>query len=296
MKILAFDIGGTEIKYALCDENLVLGNKHKVPTEAENGGKALIQKVISIISEYDGIDRVAISTAGQVNSESGTVVYATDNIPNYTGTEVKKIIEEETGIPTFVENDVNAFALGEAKFGAGKGKSDFICLTYGTGIGGAIYINNKLYKGMGCSAGEFGHMIIHSDGKDCTCGGKGCYECYASAGALTRAVEKVNSSYLNGMEIFSEKNFSKPEIRQTVDQWIDEIIKGLINIIYIFNPPLIILGGGIMNEKYILEMIDRKIYPLLMENFREVNIVQSKLSNSALLGVAAEAMQLKDFK
>ena len=139
MRILAFDIGGTFIKYAICDENFNLTDKNKVPTEAEKGGQALIEKIIDIILSYDDIDRVAISTAGQVDSENGIVVYSTDNIPYYTGMMVKKLIENKTKIPTFVENDVNAAALGEAKFGAAKGESDFICLTYGTGIGGANY-------------------------------------------------------------------------------------------------------------------------------------------------------------
>lgn len=297
MKILAFDIGGTNIKYALCNENFVISDKHTIPTEAQKGGQELVLKVISIIEQYDDIDRIAISTAGQVDSDNGIVVYSTGNIPYYTGMMVKKMIENKTGIPTFVENDVNAFALGEAKFGAGKDKSDFLCLTYGTGIGGALYLNNKLYKGMGCSAGEFGHMITHSGGKQCNCGGEGCYECYASTSALLKAVNKRNSANLNSFEIFEKENFTKPEIRSVIDQWIDEMITGLINLIYIFNPPLIILGGGIMNEDYVIDLIDRKIYNLLMENFRDVNIVRSKLgSDAALLGVAAEAAKLDDIK
>lgn len=294
MRILTFDIGGTNIKYALCNEKFVLSDKHTVPTEAHKGGQELVLKIISIIEQYDNIDRIGISTAGQVDSENGIVVYSTDNIPYYTGMMVKKIIENKTGIPTFVENDVNAFAMGEAKFGAGKGKSDFLCLTYGTGIGGALYLDNKLYKGMGSSAGEFGHMITHAGGKQCTCGGEGCYECYASTKALLDSVNKRNSTQLNAFEIFEKENFSKPEIRSVIDQWIDEMIIGLINIIYIFNPPLIVLGGGIMNEDYVIDLIDRKIYNLLMENFRDVNIVRSKLgSDAALLGVASEAANLK---
>lgn len=295
MRILTFDIGGTNIKYALCNEKFVLTDRHTIPTEAEKGGQELIIKIISIIEEYENIDRVAVSTAGQVDSENGIVVYSTDNIPYYTGMMVKKIIENKTGIPTYVENDVNAFALGEAKFGAGKGKSDFLCLSYGTGIGGALYLNNKLYKGMGSSAGEFGHMITHAGGKQCTCGGEGCYECYASTKALLESVNKRNSTNLNAFEIFEKENFTKPEIRSVIDQWIDEMIIGLINIIYIFNPPLIILGGGIMNEDYVIDLIDRKIYNLLMENFKDVNIVRSKLGNDApLLGVAAEASKLSN--
>lgn len=293
MKILAFDIGGTNIKYATCDENFVLSDKHTIPTEAQNGGQYLVKKIIAIIEEYGDIDRVAISTAGQVDSENGIVIYSTDNIPYYTGMMVKKIIENKTGIPTFVENDVNAFAIGEARFGAAKDSADFLCLTYGTGIGGALFLDNKLYKGMASSAGEFGHMITHAGGKQCNCGGEGCYECYASTRSLIEAVNKANSTNLNSFEIFDKENFSKPEIRSVIDKWIDEIIIGLMNLIYIFNPPLIVIGGGIMNEDYVIDLIDRKIYNLLMENFKDVKIVRSQLgSDSALLGVASEAAKL----
>ena len=293
MRILCFDIGGTFIKYGLCDENFNLLEKDKIPTLAENGGQSIIERVIEIIEQYDSIDRVAVSTAGQVDSENGIVVYSTDNIPYYTGMRVKSLIENKTGIPTFVENDVNSAALGEAHFGAAKGVSDFICLTFGTGIGGAIFLNNKLYKGSASSAGELGHMIIHSGGKQCTCGGEGCYECYASASALIKAVNKVSPVELNAFQIFEKENIEKPEIRSEIDKWIDEIIVGLVNIIYIFNPSMIVLGGGIMNEDYIIELIDRKIYTRLMDNFKNVKIVRPKLGNDAgMIGAAYEASKL----
>lgn len=293
MRILCFDIGGTFIKYGLCDENFNLLEKDKIPTLAENGGQSIIERVIEIIEQYDSIDRVAVSTAGQVDSENGIVVYSTDNIPYYTGMRVKSLIENKTGIPTFVENDVNSAALGEAHFGAAKGVSDFICLTLGTGIGGAIFLNNKLYKGSASSAGELGHMIIHSGGKQCTCGGEGCYECYASASALINAVNKVSPVELNAFQIFEKENIEKPEIRSEIDKWIDEIIVGLVNIIYIFNPSMIVLGGGIMNEDYIIELIDRKIYTRLMDNFKNVKIVRPKLGNDAgMIGAAYEASKL----
>ena len=293
MRILCFDIGGTFIKYGLCDENFNLLEKDKIPTLAENGGQSIIERVIDIIEQYDSIDRVAVSTAGQVDSENGIVVYSTDNIPYYTGMRVKSLIENKTGIPTFVENDVNSAALGEAHFGAAKGVSDFICLTLGTGIGGAIFLNNKLYKGSASSAGELGHMIIHSGGKQCTCGGEGCYECYASASALIKAVNKVSPVELNAFQIFEKENIEKPEIRSEIDKWIDEIIVGLVNIIYIFNPSMIVLGGGIMNDDYIIELIDRKIYTRLMDNFKNVKIVRPKLGNDAgMIGAAYEASKL----
>ena len=183
--------------------------------------------------------------------------------------------------------------MGEARFGAAKGCSDFISLALGTGIGGAIYLNNKLYTGSTSAAGELGHMITHAGGKQCTCGGEGCFECYASANALINAVNKISDEPLDAFQIFEKENMSKPEIRSEIDKWIDEIILGLMNIIYIFNPPLIVIGGGIMNEDYIIELIDRKIYNKLMGNFRNVKIERTKLGgDSALLGVAYEASQL----
>lgn len=294
MRILTFDIGGDFIKYGVCNEKFKLLETHKIPTEAEKGGQELIEKIISIIESYKKIDRVAVSTAGQVDSEHGIVVYSTGKIPYYTGMMVKKLIENKTGIPTFVENNVNAAAMGEAQFGAAKGEDNFICLTYGNGIGGSIYINGGLYKGADSSAGELGHMITHAGGKQCNCGGEGCYECYASATALVNAVNRVSKTPLDAFQIFEKKYFEMPEIRFEIDKWIDEIIIGLINIIYTFNPSLIVLGGGIMNEDYIIDLIDRKIYNQLMDNYRKVNIVRSKLGNdAALLGVAYQAANIK---
>ncbi len=294
MRILSFDIGGTFIKYGIVGDDFKLLETHRVPTQASKGGQELIEKIIGIVESCEKIDRVAVSTCGQVDSENGIVVNAPGYIPYYTGMMVKKLIENRTDIPTFVENDVNAAAMGEAMFGAAKGYSDFICLTYGTGIGGAIFANGKLYKGFASSAGELGHMVTHAGGKQCSCGGEGCYECYASANALISAVNKVSKEKLDSYSIFEKDNFEKPEIRSEIDKWIDEIIVGLINIIYTFNPPLIVLGGGIMNENYIIDLIDRKIYNRLMPNYRDVNIVRSRLGNdSALLGVAYQAANLK---
>lgn len=296
MKIITFDIGGTFIKYALCDESFELSQSTKIPTDAKAlGGKGIIKKVIEIIKGIDGLDRVAISTAGQVDSKTGTVVFATDNIPGYTGTKIKEMIESETGVLTYVENDVNSAALGEAYFGKAKGFNDFICLTYGTGIGGAIWLDGDLYKGSFCSAGELGHIITHADGIDCTCGGKGCYECYASARALVNSVNAFSDTPLDGVKIFEKENFENPAIKSTVDKWIDEIVIGLISIVYTFNPSLIVLGGGIMNEDYIVNSINDKIQSRLMPSFRNVKIVNSNLGNGAgMLGVAYKAANMSE--
>lgn len=291
MKILAFDIGGTEIKYALCDENFNLSEQKSVPTNAEAGGKAIISRVIEIIKSYEGIDRVGISTAGQVNSAKGEIIFASDNIPDYTGTKIKETVEAGTGILTAVENDVNCAALGESLFGAAKGYSDFICLTYGTGIGGGIFINGELYRGTAFAAGEVGHIITHAGGRKCTCGGEGCYEAYASAKALVKSAEKLLSRPVNGKEVF--ECFDNPEVRKLIDGWIDEIVIGLKSLIYIFNPSLIVLGGGIMNETYIIDEINKRLQSSLMPSFKNVKAVKAAAGNSAgKLGAAYLASKL----
>lgn len=291
MKILAFDIGGTEIKYAFCDEGFYLTEKKSIPTNAHEGGRKIVDRIVEIIKEHNDIDRIGISTAGQVDSFKGEIIFATDSIPGYTGTKIKEFIETETGIPAAVENDVNSAAIGEAFFGAAKGYPNFICLTYGTGIGGAIFLNGKLFTGSSFSAGEFGHMVTHANGKKCTCGGIGCYEVYASATALVKSVEEKLHKKMNGREIFD--NFQNPEIRYLIDEWIDEIIVGLKGLIYIFNPPIVVLGGGIMNETYITEEINNRLQKELMQSYRNVKIVKAKMGNDAnLLGAAYNASQI----
>lgn len=291
MKILAFDIGGTEIKYAFCDESFNLTKKKSIPTNAHEGGKRIIGRIVEIIKSCDGIDRIGISTAGQVDSKKGEIIFATDSIPGYTGTKIKEIIEAETGIPTAVENDVNSAAIGEAVFGAAKGVDSFICLTYGTGIGGAIYLDNKLFTGDSFSAGEFGHIVTHAGGKSCTCGGNGCYEAYASARALAADVFGKTGRSLNGREIFAE--FDNPVIREIVDNWIDEIVIGLKSLIYIFNPTLIVAGGGIMNEAYITDEVNKRLQRELINSFRKVRVVKAQMGNDAnKLGAAYLASKL----
>ncbi len=291
MKILAFDIGGTEIKYALCDESFNLTESKSIPTNAHEGGKRIIERVIEIIKSYDGIDRVGISTAGQVDSVKGEIIFATETIPGYTGVKIKELVQKETGIPTAVENDVNSAAIGEAIFGAGSGEKTFICLTYGTGIGGAIYLDGKLFTGNSFSAGEFGHIVTHQGGRKCTCGGEGCYETYASTTALVNDIKEKLGLSLNGKEIF--ERFDDPEIKAVVDLWIDEIVTGLKSLVYIFNPALIVAGGGIMNEEYITQEINARLQSQLMNSFRKLRIVKAQMGNDAnKLGAAYLASKL----
>ncbi len=288
MKILAIDIGGTAIKYGLVSENFEILKSFEIPTEAHLGGPNLMNKIMNIVGEYaDEISCVGISTAGQVNSELGKIIFASENIPNYTGIEITKTIQKKYNLPVCVENDVNSAATAEAKFGSAKGFKDFLCLTYGTGVGGALWINNQIYTGDYFSAGEFGHIVTHTGGKICTCGNQGCYEMYASTRALTYAVKEATGKTLNGREIFEPENFNNTLIHAVIDNWIDEIVGGLTTLIFIFNPPLIVLGGGIMNEAYVVSEIERRIHARPVHSFKHVQIKKAEMKNQAgMLGAA----------
>jgi len=296
MRVLAFDIGGTSIKVGVVNEKGDILEQKELPTLAHEGGEALMNRILKEIKNYKDINRVGISTAGQVDAVEGKIIFASENLPGWTGMEIKKRIEETCGIITAVENDVNAAAIGEANFGAGRNTPSFLCLTYGTGIGGAIVEHKKIYRGAFGSAGEFGHMITHGDGENCNCGGKGCYERYASTSALVRRVksELKTDEEIDGKTIFEKVDANETMYIDIVNKWIDEIIIGLVNIIHIFNPTLIVLGGGIMCQKHVIEYLRSNLPLYVMPNYDKVKIMPASLGNSAgLLGAALLALEVE---
>lgn len=292
MNILALDIGGTSIKAGICDELGNIKNAKEYPTQLSSNEKNIVEKLKAIIAEYNGFDAIGISTAGQVNSEEGYIIYANDNIPNYTGTRLKDIFVEQFKVPVEIENDVNAAALGEKSFGAGKEYEHFLCLTFGTGIGGAIVLESELYKGHRGIAAEFGHMITHPNGRKCPCGGLGCYESYASTTALVNRAKEINNDFVNGKEIFSEEHQSNLELQKVIQDWIFEVSLGLSSLIHIFNPSAIIIGGGVMEQEKLVHMVSKKVKELIMESFSDVVITKASLGNKAgMLGAASLHLQ-----
>lgn len=297
MCIPAIDIGGTMIKSG-CWNGASFSHVRECPTLAHGGSDALMKQVKEIIHTCIEQERgkgrikaIGVSTAGQVNFKQGSIIYANDNIPGYTGTDVRQILEAEFHIPVAVENDVNAAALGELHFGAGRGFKDLLCLTYGTGVGGAVVLGGGLYRGSSFSAGEFGGMVLHPEDRREGEPFSGCYEQYASVSALVKRVSAFEPMVNSGKKIFTRLN--DPEIKAIIDSWIDEIVYGLINLVHIFNPSCIILGGGVMGQEYVFQTLERSLRSQIMESFGNVVIRRALLKNQAgMMGAAWLAEQL----
>ncbi len=289
MQIITFDVGGTAIKFGMVDENFEVLFSEEFPTnEFEDTDNMVMYAMEAKLREYEGqYDAIGISTAGQVDFENGMIHDGVGNIPNYNHSDLRGTFERIFNVPVAVDNDVNCAAIGEAHFGAAKGQKDFLCLTYGTGVGGCIYINGDVYRGSKFAAGEFGHMATHKDGRPCTCGRIGCYEAYAACRVFTKSVSDRMGKKMNGREIFQEENLKNPIIIEEMDKWEDEIALGLRNLCYIFNPSLIVLGGGIMSETLLLGHIRHKVNMQLEPNYKHVKIEKAQLGNKAgMLGAA----------
>lgn len=288
MNILTADIGGTNTKMCICDKDGNIDLFQEYATESHLGGPHVINRLMSKMEEYDHFDVIAISTAGQVNSEEGFIVFANENIPEYTGMRVKNIVESRFHKPVKIENDVNAAALGEAHFGAARASDHFLCLTYGTGIGGAIIINRQIYKGTRGVAAEFGHMLTRPAARGSDSGGRPYYEKFASTTALIRMARKVEPECVNGRLFFEMLAQGNEVLQRILDEWVDEVATGLGSLIHIFNPSTVVIGGGVMEQEHLVRIVEARTKELIMSSFQDVEILKAELGNKAgVLGAAS---------
>lgn len=308
-RIAALDIGGTNIKACLFYEdtpcetqpvracNAVYPGTAPVasvetPTEARMGAAHMMTRVIAVLEKLYPFDVIGVSTAGQVDPEKGTIRYANDNIPGYTGMDVRGILSERFRVPVVVVNDAYAAALGEGVHGAAKGERDYLCLTYGTGIGSGVVLDGKIYYGTGASAGVMlGGLILHPEK---VCAGdpfSGTYERFASASALVRMGMAADPLLNSGRAIFSR--MEEPRVRALVDHWLDEVAAGLCSLIHIYNVPHIVLGGGVMEQPYAIDGVRTRTLERLIRGFCTPRIEKASLGNMAgLYGAAELAKQL----
>lgn len=242
---VSIDIGGTSIKHGILDENIKFITSGEIATEAQKGGKNILEKVINIVSEYKKeytLSGICISTTGMVDCEKGEIIHASDLIPNYTGTQIKKTLEDIFSIPCEVENDVNCAGLAEYFSGSAKGTSISLCLTIGTGIGGSIIINDKVFHGFSGSACEVGYMNMF----------KSKFEDLGATSILVKKVSKLKNcseNDIDGKLIFEMAKNNDEDCIKAIDEMVDILGMGIANICYVINPEVVVLGGGIMAQK-----------------------------------------------
>ena len=252
MNILALDIGGTAVKSGLFAADGVLLQSGETPSNGYLGAGALMAAVYQAAQAYTGYQVIGVSTAGQVDSRQGVITYANQNIPGYTGTPLKALLEERFHVPAAIENDGIAAALGEGAYGAGQYLADFICLTFGTGIGSGVIKGSRINRGpFEGDTRELGHICLHPQGKSCACGRLGCYEQYGSATSLIRAAKAVDSRVTDGRKLF-ELAAESPELQTAVADWLDQVALGLAKIQAICPTRCLIVGGGLFDQPALL--------------------------------------------
>jgi glucokinase len=314
--ILGVDLGGTKILTAVVNSRgKMLSRDHSI-TPAQKGHKAVIQSILESVHRALGRADVAISdlivigvgAPGLLNPETG-ILFTSPNLPGWRDVPLRDIIQGKLGKKTFLINDANAAALGEFYFGAARGARNFIYITISTGIGGGIVIDGKIYSGAIGAAGEVGHMIVDDDGPICNCGNRGCWETLASGTALAREArhrieEGVRTSILEYADGDVEKVTAQVihSAARQGDSLAKELIGrtgyyvgvGLANLVNIFNPELIVIGGGLSN---IGDMLLKPAFKTAGERaykeaFQAVRFASAELGrNSGVLGAAAFALQ-----
>ena len=298
---IGIDLGGTFVKCGIITRGGEMIIKNQIPTNPELGAKDAARRISLEIDDMinkagvlrEKVAGVGMGVPGMIDGERGIVVYA-DNL-KWQNEPIAKYLEEYSGFKVKVVNDANAAALGEATFGAAKDYSDSVLLTLGTGVGGGIIINKKIFAGNRDAGAELGHMIIKADGRRCGCGLKGCLEAYASATALIKETKRqmlkhkdskmweVGIENVNGKTSFDYAEAGDETARKVVDDYLKMLTVGLINVANIFRPQAIIIGGGISKQKY----LDRDLQKFLNKDIfagkhgPEVKVLIAKLRNDA---------------
>ncbi|GIP28916.1 sugar kinase [Paenibacillus sp. J23TS9] len=283
MKVIGIDIGGTSIKGMVVDSSGQLLDQGKVATEAKEGKERILGNmkllVNDLLANHQDIQGIGIGTAGRVNVQTGEIVFATDNLPGWQGSNIKKDMEASYHLPVFVDNDANTALVGEAWLGAGMHVKDLSMLTLGTGVGGANMIGGELYRGAHWNGGEWGHTILVPGGRPCNCGLCGCIEQYLSGTALVKlAGEAAGRSYNNGVEVLDDHLKGQPRVTEVLRQFTAHLAVVIHNIHVGLNPQAILIGGGLIDSKPIW-------WPLLLEAMEgmrlNVDVRPAELSNEA---------------
>ena len=313
MYYLGIDLGGTNIVAGVVDEEGKIVVKASCKTSTPRTQEAICDDMAAVAKSAlenagitkDELQYIGIGAPGAVNSETGVIEFA--NNFGFHNWEIVRMMEERLGIKIYVENDANAAAYGEYCVGAAKDANDAVMITLGTGVGGGIIIDGMIYSGSNYAGAEVGHTVIQHNGRLCTCGRRGCWEAYSSATGLINMTREACSiqqapnyelyksidgdlSKINGKTAFDAAKKGCPLAKQVIDMYIDYLGCGLTNIVNVFQPEILCIGGGISREgDYILEpvkaIVERNRYT--KHNDKQTKICIAELGNDAgIIGAA----------
>ena len=313
---IGFDLGGTKMIASLLDSSLKVQSRLKERTDAQDGVKAVLKRIAATIEaliDQSGVDRdrirgIGVAVPGPIDRQAGLIL----NTPNigFKRTPLKEYLEKATGLPVALENDVNAGTFGEYIEGAGRGFSHLVGIFPGTGIGGGLILNGKLYRGAKGNAGEVGHMIIQLDGPLCGCGQHGCLEALASRLSISKdavglaSIGKAPITYEEaGTDIKNYKSGVFSRAWKKHERPVVELIRrsavhlgiGMANCVNLLNPEAIILGGGLvekLGKAYIKEAEASMRAHGMSGMVEDVRVRQARLGDDAVfVGAAALARE-----
>lgn len=310
---LGIDLGGTNIVAGVVDEEYNIVAKASCKTDVPRPEKEICDSMAEVALEaiknanisIEDVESIGIGVPGAVNPETGIIEYSANLF--FHNWSIVEMMEERLNTKVKIENDANAAALGEYLAGSAKGAKNAIAITLGTGVGGGIIIDGKIYSGSNFAGAELGHMVIVKGGKECACGRQGCWEAYASATGLINLTkekiltEKPEFSYMlklcdddisnvSGKTAFDAMAAGDPIAKQVVEEYISYLATGVINIINIFQPDVLCVGGGVSNQGENLlaplrAIVEKERYT--KHNDKQTVICQCLLGNDAgIIGAA----------
>ena len=282
---LGVDIGGTAVKIGKVTEDGAVLESESYSVNFDGYETPILQTVLKSCREFMELHNmnpgncqgIGVSATGAVNTKTGCVDGSAGHIRNWEHSRIKEAMEQEFGIQTTVINDANAAALGEVWTGAARNRENVVVVTIGTGVGGGIIVDGNILLGKNGFAGEIGHIPIQISGELCSCGNRGCLERYGSASALVREVRKavkdgringLSENDIDGRKIFALADHGDKVILEIIDRWIDCITSGIVGLVHIFNPDLILIGGGVSaQEEYFIRPLRNKVKEHVMPHF-----------------------------
>jgi glucokinase len=295
---IGLDLGGTFVKYALgfADGKLIL--KGKKPTQADKSQLVVFNVIFQAIDELleeakklnGRVVAIGFGSPGAVDFDHGKLLGNTPNFADWGEADIRGTIESRYHFPVWADNDANLMAFAESRQGSGRGYNNIIALTLGTGIGGGILIDGQLYRGTNCAGAELGHITIKYDGIPCNCGGVGCIERYASAPAMVmNYIEKLKKSDkplpvdVTTETIFCKAANKEKEAIETIKDTCEYLGAALASILNIFNPQIVIIGGGVAEAgDGFIEKIRKVISSRAMKpSIKGLRLVRAQLGNDA---------------